>query len=54
MTKRKEIKLPTVECQRCRHKWTPLGTNGVAKEPKFCPKCHSAYWNEPIPSKVKT
>jgi predicted Zn-ribbon and HTH transcriptional regulator len=35
------IKLTTLKCKRCGHKWIPRQT----KLPKTCPKCHSPYWN---------
>jgi len=37
------MKLPILKCERCKHKWVPRTT----REPKVCPKCKSAYWNEP-------
>lgn len=35
------IKLPTMVCKRCRHKWVPR-----KPEIMVCPKCHSPYWNK--------
>lgn len=29
-----------LECQRCKHKWTPR-----KEEVVICPKCKSPYWN---------
>lgn len=34
--------LPEYTCLRCGHKWTPR-----KKQPKYCPKCKSPYWNKP-------
>jgi predicted Zn-ribbon and HTH transcriptional regulator len=38
-------------CKRvpCGHEWWPLRD----KEPKTCPKCHSALWNEEPRENVK-
>jgi Zn finger protein HypA/HybF involved in hydrogenase expression len=37
-----EIRLTTLECKRCGHKWNPR-----KQDIKVCPnpKCHSPYWN---------
>jgi hypothetical protein len=32
-------------CDRCQHEWIPRG--GVDEEPRVCPNCHSALWNQP-------
>lgn len=32
-------------CERCGHEWVPRGE--TEQEPRLCPKCKSAYWNEP-------
>jgi hypothetical protein len=32
-------------CERCQHEWIPRG--GIDEEPRVCPACHSALWNEP-------
>ena len=32
-------------CDRCQHEWIPRG--GVDEEPRVCPDCHSALWNQP-------
>jgi predicted Zn-ribbon and HTH transcriptional regulator len=32
-------------CDRCGHEWIPRG--GLDEEPRVCPKCHSAWWNQP-------
>lgn len=32
-------------CDRCSHEWTPRG--GTDEEPRVCPACHSALWNQP-------
>lgn len=32
-------------CDRCHHEWIPRG--GVEDEPRVCPACHSALWNQP-------
>ena len=42
MTADKDKRLPIFECNRCGHQWHPR-----TWEPKFCPKCHSPYWNSP-------
>lgn len=34
------MKLPTVICIRCNHKWIPR-----VEKPVLCPQCGSAYWN---------
>lgn len=38
----KQIKIPYLNCTRCRHKWIPRSSN----IPKVCPKCNSPYWNK--------
>ncbi|MCC6947340.1 MAG: zinc ribbon domain-containing protein [Bradyrhizobiaceae bacterium] len=30
-------------CDRCAHEWIPRGD----EEPRVCPACHSALWNQP-------
>jgi predicted Zn-ribbon and HTH transcriptional regulator len=32
-------------CDRCGHEWMPRG--GTDEEPRVCPSCHSALWNQP-------
>jgi hypothetical protein len=32
-------------CDRCQHEWIPRG--GTDEEPRVCPACHSALWNQP-------
>jgi len=32
-------------CDRCEHEWVPRG--GSNEEPRVCPSCHSALWNQP-------
>jgi hypothetical protein len=32
-------------CERCSHEWIPRG--GAEEEPRVCPKCRSAWWNQP-------
>jgi hypothetical protein len=32
-------------CDRCGHEWMPRG--GSDEEPRVCPSCHSALWNQP-------
>ena len=38
-------------CLRCNHTWVPRGWEQKSKEippdPKVCPRCKSAWWNEP-------
>ena len=36
-----EVRLFTLTCKRCGHKWIPRIT-----EVKECPKCQSPKWNE--------
>ncbi len=36
------IKLPHCQCNRCKHIWVPR----TDKRPKFCPICHSPYWDK--------
>ena len=31
-------------CDRCQHEWVPRGSD---EEPRVCPSCHSALWNQP-------
>ena len=45
---RKKVELPTMRCLRCGHVWIPR----KPKEPKWCPKCNSPYWNKKR-SKIK-
>lgn len=33
-------------CDRCGHQWIPRGGLGE-EEPRVCPSCHSALWNQP-------
>ena len=42
------MKLPTLKCNRCGHKWFPRSP----KEPERCPACNSPYWNKPRVRKV--
>jgi hypothetical protein len=32
-------------CDRCAHEWIPRP--GAIEEPRVCPLCHSALWNQP-------
>ncbi len=32
----------TLVCKRCKHEWKTKGKH----KPKYCPKCHSPYWNK--------
>jgi len=32
-------------CDRCQHEWIPRP--GATEEPRVCPACHSALWNQP-------
>ena len=34
-------------CDRCAHEWIPRG-GSVEEEPRVCPSCHSALWNQPL------
>jgi len=43
------MKLPTLKCNRCGHKWFPRSP----KEPERCPACNSPYWNKPRIRKLK-
>jgi Zn finger protein HypA/HybF involved in hydrogenase expression len=45
----KEMTIPTLKCLRCKGKWHPR----KEKLPKTCPKCRSAFWNEPYVNKRK-
>jgi len=39
--------IETRTCKRCGHQWAlRKGTDGKISEPKVCPVCHSAWWNE--------
>ncbi len=38
-----KIKLPTLKCLRCGHKWYPKRE----EMPLRCAKCKSPYWNKP-------
>jgi len=38
----KPLKLPTLECKRCGHRWIPR-----VVVVRICPRCKSAYWNVP-------
>jgi hypothetical protein len=31
-----------LSCLRCSHSWL---RRNLTSEPKFCPRCHSPYWN---------
>jgi len=33
-------------CDRCAHEWIPRGS--IDDEPRVCPGCHSALWNQPL------
>lgn len=35
-----QIKVMTLVCRRCEHKWTPR-----KQDVRICPKCKSAYWD---------
>jgi len=37
------LELPTLECKKCGHTWTPRNP----KLPKVCPKCKNPNWNKP-------
>jgi hypothetical protein len=32
-------------CDRCAHEWVPRP--GAIEQPRVCPSCHSALWNQP-------
>lgn len=36
-----EIVIKKKTCKRCEHEWIPR----QEREPVFCPKCRSPYWN---------
>lgn len=36
-------KIRILNCNRCKHEWA---TRNI-KDPKYCPKCKSPYWNKP-------
>jgi len=42
-----KIKIRKIECKRCGHIWTPR-----KRDVRRCPKCQSAYFDEP--KKIKT
>ena len=35
------IKIPTLECKKCKHRWTPRKT-----DVRLCPHCKTAYWDK--------
>ncbi len=39
------ITLMGFRCDRCQHEWIPRG--GAEEDPRVCPACHSALWNQP-------
>lgn len=45
-----ELRVPITvmgfRCERCGHEWIPRTESG-GDEPRICPKCKSAYWNQP-------
>ena len=41
------IKIDGFRCERCGHEWIPRRNSPYRTNPKTCPKCKSAYWNEP-------
>jgi len=43
MTIQQHLDRLTVECYRCRHRWL----RRMAAEPRWCPNCHSPFWNKP-------
>lgn len=38
-----KINIPLLKCLRCGHEWLPRQN----KRPMICPKCKSAYWDQP-------
>ena len=36
-------KIRILNCNRCKHEWATRNK----KDPKYCPKCKSPYWNKP-------
>jgi predicted Zn-ribbon and HTH transcriptional regulator len=40
------LHLRGLECRRCGHRWVPR-----IAEVRICPKCKSARWDEPKPTK---
>ena len=41
------IKLDGFRCERCGHEWVPRRRPPYRETPKTCPRCKSAYWDEP-------
>ena len=43
------------KCTRCDHEWLPrkVDDNGEPVKPRFCPDCHSLYWDTPRVREVK-
>lgn len=37
-----DLKIPTLNCERCGHGWIPRS----ATLPRVCPKCNSPYWDK--------
>jgi len=35
------------QCERCGHTWRPRHYTSEDEPPQTCPKCKSAYWNQP-------
>ena len=35
-----KVKIKKILCKRCGYKWVPRKT-----DIRFCPKCHSVYWD---------
>jgi hypothetical protein len=40
---------PILSCLRCSHSWL---RRSLTSEPKFCPRCHSPYWNRQRKAKI--
>jgi hypothetical protein len=38
------VKVEAFRCDRCGHTWLP---RKHAKKPRYCPSCHSPYWDAP-------
>jgi len=46
---KKVVRMLECTCEKCGHSWTSR-----IKDPKLCPKCKTAYWNEDRKPKQET